>query len=242
MEMKLMYVFGIVALVLLSLGCVGGNQQSQGTQGGTGQQGGQGATGGTGDTGNSGAGGQTGNGSTGNGGGQTGGNGGTGGNGLGGTVTGGTGGTQDLTSMAWTQLVGLGQPVKCTFDFTSQGQTINAIVYVKGNSFREEMTTNGSTITAIMKQNATNNLVYMDSSMMTSQGMQTDCKWILFASVINGSTTAGVPGEYTPTSPESIENKVDYKCEPGTFGNEEFDTSGKVCTIEEIMQSYGAPQ
>jgi len=223
MDMKTIYIFGIVALVLLSLGCVGGNQGGQGAQGGTGQGGGQAGTGGEGGAG-------------------TGGTGGTGGAGTGGTGTGGTGtGGQDLSTMAWGALIGLNQPVKCTFDYASEGQNMHVTAYVKGSSFREEINTANGLMTAIIKQNATHYLMYIDTSVMASQGMQTDCKWLLYSSGIE-TGTSGISEDYVPTSPESIENKVDYACEPGSFGDEKFDTPGKTCTMEELMQGYGVPQ
>jgi len=224
MDMRMIYVFGMAAIVLLFFGCTGG--QPSGETGGTGTGG---ATGGTGAAG-TGTGATGGTGAAGTGTGATGGTG-TGATGGTGTPSGGTGG-QDLSSMEWQALLALNQPVKCTFTYSDPqvGQSMNAVVYVKGENMREEATSGtGDTAVVIMKSKK----IYMSSSQMNVP----NCDWIVME--VNQSET-GTTGTEQPQDPGDIENKVDYHCEPGTFGDEKFTTSGNTCTMEELMQAYGA--
>lgn len=140
-------------------------------------------------------------------------------------------------------MMAAGQPVHCTMTYSEEGFTSVSEMWLKGENMRSESTTtaDGQTYetTAIIK----GDVVYISGQQ--GMGMDEDCDWVK----MDNARLA----ECIPESDESMaaemgaydyEDTYDtppaqYNCDYATFGDEKFDTPGKVCDLtEEFCTMY----
>jgi len=150
-----------------------------------------------------------------------------------------TGLSNDLTDIAWSELIALGTPVECTLkykDATLVPGFEKATIYMKGDQYKAVMSTSledvTTTITIISKNDGFVYMTYADSAMMATltqgkivcDGIKTETN---MSDTSSSSTTVD-------TSAFEDTDKVELDCKPGLFGDEMFQLSGKYCTLEEI--------
>lgn len=146
----------------------------------------------------------------------------------GGNQTGGQQGGTGLGGMGYAQLVALGKPVQCTIRMTDKrGISSTTTLYLLGGMMRAETQIENETVVMISK----NNVGYIK----VDRGIYGDveCDWISIS-----HTYANYSGWSQTISPEDLKNmpSTSFECVPAIFGNEKFETQGRVCTFEEIMQ------
>jgi hypothetical protein len=153
-----------------------------------------------------------------------------------GTGTSGTG-TQDLSGLAYSELLKLGIPIECDVTSTYQGQSSKMKTYIKTEKeLRIEYTSPQST--DCPKGNV---IVLGDTTYFACEGkkfMGTDCDWCKVKA--NESDTSGTTG--TSTGPSASDFKdlpsTSFNCKPWIYDSTKFTTSGKVCTMEDLMKGY----
>lgn len=138
-----------------------------------------------------------------------------------------------------------GQPVHCTVTYSAGGQTSTSEVWIKGQNMRSEATTSmeGETYetVAIIK----GDVVYVSGSSGMGMGTEEDCDWI---KMDNKRLEECIPASEESTASEMDaydyqetyeETPADYHCDYAAFGDEKFDTPGKVCDLtEELCSLY----
>jgi len=139
--------------------------------------------------------------------------------------------------MVWSQLIALGTPVEC--ELTYKDATLipgfeKATLYVKGDKFKEVLTTSQAglptTMTVVSNNDGFVYLTYSDSTMMNAftQG-KLACDGIKTPVNTTDSSTGTVD-----TSAFEDDDKVSLSCKPGVFGDEMFQVTGKFCTLKDI--------
>ncbi|MCD6549596.1 hypothetical protein J7K41_02735 [Candidatus Micrarchaeota archaeon] len=149
----------------------------------------------------------------------------------------------DLTN--YTAIMMSGQPVECTVtmeETTEEGMiTADIHMYIKGEKVRIEITSSEGNFVEIQKDNA----IYISTESMV-QGEEemegtpfADCDWIMIKTPEVEST---YPEEETPEEtgvevkkPEEM-FKYNIHCNVGNFGDEKFETPGKVCDLSQLFQ------
>lgn len=140
-------------------------------------------------------------------------------------------------------MMAAGQPVHCTVTYSDQSYTSVSEMWLKGQNIRSESTTTSDGQTyesvAIIK----GDVVYVSGQQ--GMGMEEDCDWVK----MDNKRLA----ECIPESDESMAAEMgaydyedtyetppaEYNCDYATFGDEKFDTPGKVCDLtEELCTLY----
>lgn len=135
----------------------------------------------------------------------------------------------DITSKTISEIMGLGVPVVCDITIDNEFGKLDATLYMKGESFRQDAVITNDEGT----QKVT--VVYSNKKYYTSvpeeyKSQMAGCEW-LEVDVPEGN------GASQATSVEGIKNlpETSYSCGPGVFGDEKFEVSGKTCTMQDIM-------
>ena len=159
------------------------------------------------------------------------------GSGTQGTATQGAG-TQDLSGMVYSELLALGIPVECDVKTAYMGQTTTMKMYIKGEKeLRYDYTSSEST--DCPKGNV---IVQGDTTYFACEGQKfagTDCDW--FKVTANESESGGeATGATAGPSASDFEDlpATSFNCKPWIPDSSKFTTSGKVCTMEDLMQGY----
>ncbi len=140
-------------------------------------------------------------------------------------------------------MMAAGQPVHCTMTYSDEGYTSVSEMWLKGENMRSESTTttDGQTYetTAIIK----GDVVYVSGQQ--GMGMDEDCDWV---KMDNKRLEECIPESDEPMAAEmgayDYEDTYEtapseYNCDYATFGDEKFDTPGKVCDLtEELCNMY----
>jgi len=140
-------------------------------------------------------------------------------------------------------MMAAGQPVHCTVTYTTAGQSSTSEVWLKGQNVRSESTTTmeGETYetVAIIK----GDVVYVSGQQ--GMGMDEDCDWV---KMDNKRLEECIPASDEPMAAEMgtydyqdayEDAPASYECDYATFGDEKFDTPGKVCDLtEELCTLY----
>ncbi len=117
---------------------------------------------------------------------------------------------------------------------TSEGKTYDSKIYFLNKQYRYEVDTlvEGKTFKTIMISK--NGVAYMDLSAIKQQTLEANipCDWL---EIEPQATKAPQP----PVSESQLKKipPADYKCAPKAFGNEKFDTPGKICTFSEWIKA-----
>jgi len=141
-----------------------------------------------------------------------------------GGTTGGT--TDDLETIG--KAMEAGKSMKCNVSMTDENApAMNMIYYVDGDNVRVESSFNGQSFIAIQKGKDS----YMEPSSIMGE---TDCDWLVMTEEEGGSEEMeDVDFDY-----KKFEADPNYKmeCTLGSVDSKHFETSGKTCTTEEVMQ------
>lgn len=149
---------------------------------------------------------------------------------------GGTGGTVEDAIKA-------GIPYECIITSKQAEFTSTTHLWIKGSKVYIEATQMGQQVRLI----GDDKKVYADASRQPYSSFKqvpgySDCAWILFESNQTGETYQGMPNTQefyaTPQQGYSVD------CKPAEFGDEKFATPGRICNINDIMNSMysGMPQ
>ncbi len=144
-----------------------------------------------------------------------------------------SGTTFDLTGKTWAELVALDTPIVCTvkYDMLSFMPGLKSMVmYIKGNKLKEMIVTtqeDGTLVTmdTIYKEDGYVYTIY-DAKTMT---VMTQGK--IICDGIKHKTNESV------TEKPYADIHTLFSCKLGTFGDEMFETTGKYCTMKEIMKA-----
>jgi len=138
--------------------------------------------------------------------------------------------TDDVDNMAYSALIALGTPVKCTYT----QDTATSEMYIKGNKLYVETTMEGyeGTIEMIMKDNKT--YMKLNDELKSSMPGAEECDWFMYdlATMTDSSAAPGSADTY-----DTPDFTIDSNCVIDTFGDEKFETTGKVCDYTELLNS-----
>jgi len=140
-----------------------------------------------------------------------------------GGTTGGT--TDDLETIG--KAMEAGKSMKCNVSMTDENApAMNMIYYVDGDNVRVESSFNGQSMIAIQKGKDS----YMEPSSMMGE---TDCDWLVMTQEEEVEEAGAPDFDY-----KQFEADPNYKmeCTFGSVDSKLFETSGKTCTTEEVMQ------
>jgi hypothetical protein len=140
----------------------------------------------------------------------------------------------------------MGVPIQCQITVTSNGttETVNTWMDGKGNVRIETPNTQSSSTGT-----CSGNMVIISSSTKMDMGCQSGqlfqgCDW--FEVPLNQSTTSGGSmGGSTGGSPQSqapdLTNvpSTQFNCQPWVLDTSKFSTSGKICSMQDIINSMG---
>lgn len=139
--------------------------------------------------------------------------------------------TTDLTGKSYEALVLLGIPLECNIESTYQGQTTTMKVYLKGSQeIRNEISTPESEsctkMVGILKQGK----YYIGCAQGT---LFPGCDWLS----IDQQTTesAGATGYDAPDYSDVPSSKI--SCLPWVYDASKFTTTGKVCSLDDLMNN-----
>ena len=137
-----------------------------------------------------------------------------------------------------------GKPMECKVTVTNAIEVTNVTsttitMYANNGKLRQEMNGEAS-IVMIMKNNAIYTNAGYDQGILT--GKFKDCDWIKYDIAL---------GNVTPNPAVSIQEIMDNNamknndmvkmtCKAGSFGDEKFETPGKVCFLSEIMKDLAS--
>ncbi len=156
----------------------------------------------------------------------------------------GEGNKIDLTN--YTAIMMSGEPVECTAtieETTEEGTvTANVHMYIKGEKTRIEITSSEGNFVEIQKDNA----IYISTESMVQEEEEmeetpfADCDWIMMKTPDVESTypEEEETSEETGTEVKKPEDMFKYNihCNVGNFGDEKFETPGKVCDLSQLFQ------
>lgn len=119
-------------------------------------------------------------------------------------------------------------PLECTATATMEGQTVVTRYWTKDGNVRTESEYTGQKIVTILK----NKKIYIQASTFGAMPEGVECDWIEIGQEENRTET-----EAYSASVEDYENmsQVKVECTPGIFGNEKFETGGKICTMDDLI-------
>lgn len=123
-----------------------------------------------------------------------------------------------------------GKPTKCVITYSNpeMEDSMNIVYYIKGEDLRMETSMQGMSSIAIIKDE----IAYTQVNEMMGD---TDCDWMS----IDPEETEGTEGDYEEADFDYTQYEDDstynVKCTPDSFGNEKFDVTGKVCSMEDMM-------
>jgi hypothetical protein len=155
-----------------------------------------------------------------------------------GCVGSGPGTEVDLTEKNYEQIVALGIPVECEImNLSGYVDTVGyPKIYIKGRNVRAEVTFGyeGQQFTALnmIKDGEIYMRVFREFFESSLGEFETDCEWI---HIDTGDTGLEVSPQVTEEALEKLE-AADMECVLGSFGEEKFQTTGKVCSMTEFMQ------
>lgn len=135
------------------------------------------------------------------------------------------------------EIIESGKPAKCLVKSTIEGEAANLTYWFKDGKFRMEGSFMPGQNMLFIEKDETS---YMEPSMLG--GMETDCEWITSES-LQEDDSYDAEDEDMDFDYEQFEDNTDYEviCDYVPFGDEKFDTSGKTCTMEEVMgMDFGA--
>ncbi len=139
-----------------------------------------------------------------------------------------------LAGLGFEQLLSLNTPTACDVRVTSEGKTYDSKIYFLNKQYRYEVDSivEGKTFKTIMISK--NGVAYMDLNAMKQQNPEVTipCDWLKMEAQATQEPRPAVSESQLKEIPP-----VDYKCAPAVFGNEKFDTPGKVCTFDEWMKA-----
>lgn len=150
--------------------------------------------------------------------------------------------TNDLTGLTYNQLLGRGVPIECDIVSRTETGTVTMKMYYDGSAkSRVEFETAQNTgrdscqRMAIISQNMNS----ADIGCISGQAYMANCNWLHMEfeqSEVEDversvSTPSGTP-DYTRLPPTS------YNCRPWIVDNSKFQTSGRVCTMEDLTAGY----
>jgi len=117
-------------------------------------------------------------------------------------------------------------PLECTAVVTSEGETVTAHYWTKDGNVRTETQSGGQKMVSILK----NNKIYVSMAAAPESGIK--CDWLVFEQGESKPET-----EAYSASTKNYENMGEVKvdCKPAVFGNEKFETPGKVCTMQDLI-------
>ncbi|MBD3398100.1 hypothetical protein GF412_02790 [Candidatus Micrarchaeota archaeon] len=136
-----------------------------------------------------------------------------------------------------------GQPVHCTVTYSMEGQTSTSEVWIKGENMRVESTSSmeGETYETIAVIKG--EVVYVSGG--AAMGTEEDCDWVKMdyqrLEECIPESEESVASEMTAYDYQETyeEAPAEYNCDYGTFGDEKFNTPGKVCDLtEELCTLY----
>ena len=128
-----------------------------------------------------------------------------------------------------------GIPVECDIQVTtSNGQTVMTKAWVLSNNIRTQSRVSGYNAEGIVAGGKT--YVNLDPAMKSS--LKTDCEWLALEPSSKGKTPPG-----TGSDPNDIKTmpKTHYTCRTSSFGQEKFQVSGKVCTLQDLIGGLNLP-
>ncbi|VVC04308.1 Uncharacterised protein [Candidatus Bilamarchaeum dharawalense] len=142
-----------------------------------------------------------------------------------------SGNSNDLAGKTFEALTAMGVPLECDVSSTSQGQTVNVKIYMKGNQeMRTEIPAASGDCTkmvGIMK-GQTYYVGCADGTMFPG------CQWLM---IEQSNGNQGVAGSFqTPDYSDVPTSKID--CRPWLYDPSKFATPGKVCSMDDLMKSY----
>jgi len=147
----------------------------------------------------------------------------------GGTTPGG--GTPTGSINSYSAALAAGAPLTCTYTAEGMSQT----VYMKGQNMYIVGTSGGQPVEAIFKDNVS----YVKLTAEAKQSFQEigkTCDWMSFKQ--EGEAQGGI---YQPPDRSSYSDpNVQWTCNAALFGDEKFQPSGGVCTMEELISGYQA--
>ena len=131
-----------------------------------------------------------------------------------------------------------GKPTKCTISYSNpeMEESMNIVYWLKGEDMRMETTMEGMSSVVVVKDE----MAYTQANSMMGD---TDCDWMSLD--MSETTEEEGPSEY------GSEEDFDYaqyeddstysvECSPESFSNSKFDISGKVCSMEDLMEEMMA--
>ena len=137
--------------------------------------------------------------------------------------------TLDVNSLGYAAIQALGMPVKCTY----KDENGTANIYIKGNKYYAEITSQGTTYYMVMKDDKM--YIKLQGVMKDSPGMES-CDWLMFDTIKINEDSQTQAEEMSPTPDlETPDFSEQYDCAIDTFGDDKFDTPGTVCDYTEIM-------
>ncbi len=148
-------------------------------------------------------------------------------------------GSNDLADIAWSGMIALGAPLEC--DLKYKDPTLvpgfeKATMYIKGNKFKETVTTAQAgvvtTTTIISNNDGFLYMIYDPAMMQTLTQGKIACAGIKTEVNITDSPSTEATTADTSTFEDS--SKVQFSCKPGLFGDDIFQVTGKFCTMKEI--------
>ena len=144
--------------------------------------------------------------------------------------------SQGLAGLGYAQLIALGVPIQCDVTSTYKGVTTKMHFYINGkSSMRVEIPNAG--------QSCGNSVMIMqDKKIYTScsgSQLMPGCDWLSFES--NASAQGGAGGAVNTGASETPDftdvPATQFNCEPWVYDSSKFATSGKVCSLSDIMKN-----
>jgi len=137
-------------------------------------------------------------------------------------------GTKEIkTKEDWMKAMKDGDSVYCTMSITEGGMSMEAKMWMKGDSYKSEISANGSTTVVIEKD---------DKSYMQSPGTSSGCDWMVTSNNYGEDSGYDVdeeesePGDYEEGD-TAFEFNKNMKCQTMKISNSTFNTPGKVCDL-----------
>jgi hypothetical protein len=126
-------------------------------------------------------------------------------------------------------------PCECSVRMTTQSGVSTSKIYFLNNQYRMDAQTVVESKTYNSIVISKNDVVYMDLNAMKQQTPEVSmpCDWLKF----EAQPQQGAPEPAVSENQLKEIPPVDFTCAPAAFGNEKFDTPGKVCTMDEDRKS-----
>jgi len=148
----------------------------------------------------------------------------------------------DLAGLDLIGLSALGLPIECTFSSEEDGVKQEGVIKIHGASYRYDVEVedeSGSMSTVMVIKN---DKVYMDAGLLLdAMGMESECDWIVED---QDEEDYGASGGDLGTSVSDYgwaETPAgELSCGFGTFSDSVFDTPGKICTTDEVIEDMMA--